>query len=87
VEEITPHYAETLRRWRERFHQNQVAVAALGLDERFRAMRDYYLAYCEGAFRERVNGVAQMVLEKSSCRHAPLLGRLEGAMGRGALLT
>jgi cyclopropane-fatty-acyl-phospholipid synthase len=79
VEEITPHYAETLRRWRERFHQNERAVAALGLDERFRAMWDYYLAYCEGAFRERVNGVAQLVLEKSSSRQPALLGGLEGA--------
>lgn len=87
LEEITPHYAETLRRWRERFHRNQEAVSALGLDERFRAMWDYYLAYCEGGFRERVIGAAQMVLEKASCQHSSLLGSLEGAMGRGALLT
>ena len=76
LEEITPHYAETLRRWRERFLHNQEAVSSLGLDDRFRAMWDYYLAYCEGGFRERVIGAAQMVLEKASSRNAPLLGSL-----------
>ncbi|MEN8182621.1 MAG: SAM-dependent methyltransferase, partial [Myxococcota bacterium] len=35
-----------------------------GLPERFLRMWDFYLSYCEGAFRERANGVVQMLLAK-----------------------
>ncbi|MBW3613182.1 MAG: cyclopropane-fatty-acyl-phospholipid synthase family protein [Chloroflexi bacterium] len=35
AEDIGPHYARTLRAWRERFLQNLDAVRALGFDERF----------------------------------------------------
>jgi cyclopropane-fatty-acyl-phospholipid synthase len=47
IEEFTPHYAETLRRWRERFDSRIDDVAALGLDERFQRLWRFYLAYCE----------------------------------------
>ena len=44
-------YARTLAVWRERFQQQRTAIAALGHDERFCRMWDYYLAYCEAGFR------------------------------------
>jgi cyclopropane-fatty-acyl-phospholipid synthase len=75
-EDITAHYAETLSRWREVFLKRSDAVAALGLDERFRAMWEYYLAYCEGGFRERVIGTAQLVFEKPRSRCGRALGSL-----------
>ncbi len=45
--------ARTLAEWRRRFHAAASDVRALGFDERFIRMWDYYLAYCEGAFLER----------------------------------
>ncbi len=44
-------YAETLRLWREKFMENQSKVMALGFDEEFLRMWQYYLAYSEAGFR------------------------------------
>ncbi|GAB4357385.1 MAG: cyclopropane-fatty-acyl-phospholipid synthase family protein [Bryobacter sp.] len=57
-------YARTLAHWRESFHAQLDRVHSLGFDERFCRMWDYYLAYCEGSFRERYIGVSQLLLEK-----------------------
>lgn len=51
--DFTAHYAETLRRWRHRFDERSTDIAALGLDERFRRVWRFYLAYCEAGFLER----------------------------------
>jgi cyclopropane-fatty-acyl-phospholipid synthase len=64
VENIGMHYAETLRRWRERFLANTDAVLALGFDERFVRMWEFYLAYCEGAFLARYLNDLQVVLTR-----------------------
>lgn len=64
VEEIGPHYAETLRRWRERFHTRLEDVRALGFDERFERTWDFYLAFCEAAFRTRALRDSQLVLTR-----------------------
>jgi len=64
MEELTPHYAETLRRWRARFRANRETIRAQGFPERFLRLWEFYLAYCEGGFAERANVVFQMVLEK-----------------------
>ena len=50
VEILRLHYAETLRRWRERFTANRDAVKAL-YDERFCRMWEYYLVISEISFR------------------------------------
>jgi cyclopropane-fatty-acyl-phospholipid synthase len=60
------HYAETLRRWRERFEANADQVAALGFDETFRRMWSLYLAYSEAGFRTGYLDVAQFTLTKPS---------------------
>lgn len=44
-------YARTLADWHRRFLQAQDDVARCGLDQRFRRLWRYYLAYCEGGFR------------------------------------
>jgi cyclopropane-fatty-acyl-phospholipid synthase len=64
VEEIGPHYAQTLREWRERFLARRAEVRALGYPERFVRLWEFYLAYCEGGFEEGVLGDVQMLLEK-----------------------
>lgn len=45
-------YAKTLAEWRSRFLSRWPEVAALGFDDRFRRLWDYYLAYCEAGFAE-----------------------------------
>jgi cyclopropane-fatty-acyl-phospholipid synthase len=64
VEEIGHHYAETLRRWRELFHLRLEDVRRLGYDERFVRTWDFYLAYCEAAFRTRSLRDVQLVLTR-----------------------
>jgi cyclopropane-fatty-acyl-phospholipid synthase len=58
------HYAETLRRWRERFEARAADVAHLGFDETFRRMWSLYLAYSEAGFRTGYLDVAQFTLTK-----------------------
>ena len=77
-EDITPHYAETLRRWRERFRARRGEIAALGMDERFFRTWDFYLAYCEGAFLERANLAAQLVFDQAAARRGSLAETLGG---------
>jgi cyclopropane-fatty-acyl-phospholipid synthase len=48
---LRPHYAETLRLWRERFTQQRDDLAHLGFDEVFGRMWELYLAYSEAGFR------------------------------------
>jgi len=66
VEDIGLHYAYTLAEWRRRFHESIGQVRALGFDQSFCRMWDYYLAYCEGAFRERHIGDVQLMLTKNA---------------------
>lgn len=60
-----PHYAETLRMWRERFLSRADEVAALGFDATFRRMWEFYLAYCEAGFRSAYLGVSQFTLART----------------------
>ncbi len=64
VENIGPHYATTLHRWRDRFLANLDGVRALGFDDRFVRMWEFYLAYCEGAFRAHYVADYQLVLTR-----------------------
>jgi cyclopropane-fatty-acyl-phospholipid synthase len=64
VEDITAHYVETLRRWRERFQANADELRAHGYGERFRRLWNLYLAYCEAGFAERRIGDVQVLLAK-----------------------
>jgi cyclopropane-fatty-acyl-phospholipid synthase len=76
LEDITPHYAETLRHWREKMHENLHRIRDLGLTDQFLRMWEFYLCYCEAGFRERANGVCQILLEKPGSRRASPLGEL-----------
>jgi len=76
LEDITPHYARTLRLWRERFFANLDKVRGLGYPESFIRLWEFYLCYCEGGFAERYLGDVQMVLAKPGYReaHWPSIG-------------
>lgn len=64
VDDITPHYSETLREWRERFLAAAPGLEPAGYDERFQRMWTFYLAFSEGGFRERRIRDLQMVFAK-----------------------
>jgi cyclopropane-fatty-acyl-phospholipid synthase len=68
LEDITADYARTLEAWRDRFLHRIDDVKALGFDDVFIRMWEFYLAYCEGGFIERVIGTSQIVMAKPHCR-------------------
>jgi cyclopropane-fatty-acyl-phospholipid synthase len=68
LNDLTPHYAETLRRWHANFEAATTRLEDLGYDERFRRLWRMYLAYCEAGFAERRIGVTQMTLAKPGWR-------------------
>lgn len=68
LEDFGPHYATTLRDWRDGFEDNLHAVRKLGYSEEFIRMWMFYLCYCEGAFLERAIGVVQMHVIKPDAR-------------------
>ncbi|MCC6469971.1 MAG: class I SAM-dependent methyltransferase [Alphaproteobacteria bacterium] len=57
-------YARTLAAWHRAFDRAWPQIAALGFDERFRRMWQYYLAYCEGGFRAGTVDVGQYRIER-----------------------
>lgn len=57
-------YAETLRRWHQRFVQQRAQVQAQGFDASFQRTWEFYLAYCEAAFDARSIDVVQYTLVK-----------------------
>jgi cyclopropane-fatty-acyl-phospholipid synthase len=71
VDDIGPHYAITLRRWREAFLGRLPEVRALGFDDRFIRMWEYYLAASEAGFLTRNTGDLQIALSKPAGRAAP----------------
>jgi cyclopropane-fatty-acyl-phospholipid synthase len=72
LEDIGPHYAPTLRMWRERFFGNLAEVRRLGYPDSFVRLWEFYLCYCEGGFAERQLGDVQMLLTKPDCRRAAI---------------
>jgi cyclopropane-fatty-acyl-phospholipid synthase len=56
-------YARTLVAWRARFDAAWPRLAALGFDERFKRMWQFYLAYCEAGFEHGAVDVVQLRVE------------------------
>jgi len=68
LEDLGLHYAETLQRWRSNLHERWSELGALNISEEMARLWDFYLAYCEAAFRERHVSVVQIVFAKSQWR-------------------
>jgi len=63
IEVLRLHYAETLRRWRQRFLANRERIKQVaGYDDRFCRMWEFYLAGCEISFRYMNQMVFQIQL-------------------------
>ena len=71
LEDIGPHYAKTLAKWRENFFKHIGEIRSMGYPETFIRMWDFYLCYCEGGFEERALGDVHMVLVKPENRRSP----------------
>jgi cyclopropane-fatty-acyl-phospholipid synthase len=84
LEDIGPHYATTLARWRVNFFRNIDQVRALGYPESFIRMWEFYLCYCEGGFTEHAIGTVQMLLVKPLARPQPVVPPLGTAISQAA---
>jgi cyclopropane-fatty-acyl-phospholipid synthase len=84
LEDLTPHYVETLRRWRQNLTANASSLARLGYDEHFRRIWTLYLAYCEAGFAERRICNIQLLLAKPRCRIAARAGTRSAAAATAA---
>jgi cyclopropane-fatty-acyl-phospholipid synthase len=79
LEEIGPHYAPTLRAWREALEARWGEARAQGRSEHFLRTFVYYLASCEAGFGERYHGDAQLLFARPRARRAPILPPLQDA--------
>jgi cyclopropane-fatty-acyl-phospholipid synthase len=72
LQDIGPHYARTLKDWRERFFNKIDEIRKLGYSDEFIRLWEYYFCYCEGGFMERDIGTVQMVLTRPDNRREPV---------------
>ena len=72
AEDMAPHYAETLRRWRTSFLNSLDSIRQLGYSEELIRLWNFYLCYCEAAFEERYIGVLQIQFDKPKCNRDPI---------------
>jgi cyclopropane-fatty-acyl-phospholipid synthase len=68
LQDIGPHYARTLKHWRENFFSKLEDIRKLGYSDEFIRLWEYYFCYCEGGFIERDIGTVQMLLTKPENR-------------------
>jgi len=64
VETFGHSYARTLWTWRENFHARWPSIRALGFDDRFKRLWDYYLTYCAVGFERGTIDVGLYRLSK-----------------------
>jgi len=68
LRDIGPHYARTLKLWRERFFARHDDVKKLGYSDSFVRLWEFYLCYCEGGFAEGQLSNVQLLLTKPGFR-------------------
>lgn len=62
--DIGEDYAKTLNQWYLRFNAAEHRVRALGFDDTFIRMWNYYFCYCEGGFRAKSISTVHMTFER-----------------------
>ena len=62
MEDFGGHYARTLRIWRDALRARWNEARALGFDDDFVRLFDFYFAYCEGGFLERAISDVHLLL-------------------------
>ncbi len=71
LEDLGLDYARTLAHWRENFSAALPKVQALGFDQRFVRLWEYYLCYCEAGFAEQMISDVQMLFAKQGYHGQP----------------
>jgi len=71
-EDITHHYANTLKIWQENFQKVLPQVIDSGFSVRFTRIWNFYLAYCEAGFHERLIGDFQLVFAKPGSKNTQI---------------
>ena len=46
-------YAKTLEAWKKNFLESWKSISALGFEDSFKRMWEFYLSYCEAGFKSR----------------------------------
>ena len=64
LHDIGLHYARTLADWRERFDRAWPQLQGAKFNQSFYRLWQFYLGYCEGAFRQRAISTVHMVARK-----------------------
>ena len=64
LENIGPHYIQTLAQWQQNFLEAEPNIRALGFDEKFCRKWTYYFGYCQAAFSTRFVNDLQLVLTR-----------------------
>jgi cyclopropane-fatty-acyl-phospholipid synthase len=64
LDDIGPHYAQTLRMWRESLLAHAREIRGLGFDETFLRKWEYYFSYCEAGFACRTVRNYQLQLSR-----------------------
>ncbi|MCB9915065.1 MAG: class I SAM-dependent methyltransferase [Planctomycetes bacterium] len=70
LEDIGAHYVPTLAAWNRNLRARWDDAKALGHDETFLRLWEFYFAYCEGGFAERHIGDVQLLLQRPLARPA-----------------
>ena len=73
LEDIGEHYVPTLRIWRDALRARRDEAQAIGFDDTFLRLFDFYFAYCEGGFAERHISVAHLVYAKEGRHFSPTI--------------
>ena len=68
LEDIGMHYVATLAAWRQGLRERWDDARALGLDDTFLRLFEFYFAYCEGGFAERQLSDVHLVFDKPGAR-------------------
>ena len=68
LEDITQHYARTIKHWRQDFLKSLPEIRSLGFSESFIRIWEFYLVYCEAGFLENLIGDFQFVFAKSDSK-------------------
>ena len=69
VEDITQHYARTIKYWRQDFIKALPEIRSLGFSESFIRIWEFYLVYCEAGFLENLIGDFQFVFAKPGSKN------------------
>jgi len=78
-DEITEHYALTLKLWRERFNAAVPRLEPAGYDRRFQRLWNFYLGSSEAGFRERRIRDLQLLFAKPEATIDPIADAAEPA--------